>query len=157
MEHVAFERSARLLVLLHAGLAMALAGASTHLALASLRLVRRGAALARLVRVHGQTTALLYVAVFCVGLLAYPAYRYHVRGLYLDRYAPWASNLFDMKENLAALALPLAIALFAVTRRLDPRAEPGTPAVVAALAVLVWAAAMFAIASGLWVALVRGV
>ena len=52
------------------------------------------------------------------GGLVYPRYRYFVRGLYLDRYAPWASNLFDFKENLATLGLPLAIGAFVLAREL---------------------------------------
>jgi hypothetical protein len=37
-----------------------------------------------------------------------------VRALYLDRHHPMVSNLFDVKENLATIALPLALALGAL-------------------------------------------
>ena len=60
------------------------------------------------------------------GALVYPRYRYFVRGLYLDRYAPWASNLFDFKENLATLGLPLAIGAFVLARELLPT-SPAAP------------------------------
>jgi hypothetical protein len=157
MEHVAFERWARPLLLLHAGFAIALAGASTHLFLTCLKMVQKRPYKARLVRIYGQTVGVLFATVFGWGLLCYPSYRYYVRGLYFDRYAPWASNLFDMKENLAALALPLSFLLFAVTRRFDPRHGEGPVPVLFVLALLVFVVVVFCIGSGLLVTCVKGV
>jgi hypothetical protein len=157
MNHVALEGWARLLLLGHAGLAVALAGASTHLALVCIKLIRRTSYQPRLIRVHGQTTSLLYIVTFFWGLLVYPTYRYYVRGLYLDRYVPAASNLFDMKENLAALGLPLAVALFVVSRRFEPRNQPDSVRMVTVLALAVFAMMAFSVVSGLWVTCVKGV
>ncbi len=157
MEHLAFERWARLLLIGHAGIAMALAGASTHLALGSIKLLRGGVFQTRLVRIYGQTIGALYLAVFACGLIVYPTYRYYVRGLYLDRYFPAASNLFDMKENLAALGLPLALALFMTARRFDPKTEPGAIPVLAVLSLAVWGLVLFSTISGLYVTCIKGV
>jgi L-asparagine transporter-like permease len=57
-------------------------------------------------------TALLFLANFAVGAIIYPAYRVLVRRDYLDSHAPWAVNLFDIKEDLVLLALPIALMLF---------------------------------------------
>lgn len=152
-----FEPWARLLVIGHAALAIALAGSSTHLALSAVRALASGSVPARLLRSHGRTTGILYVAAFALGLLAYPSYRYHVRGLYLDRYAPGVSNLFDMKENLAALALPLALVLFGLCRRLEARVVPVVLPVLTVLALLLWGTVVFSTLSGLWVTCVKGV
>src|SRR5262249_49905235 len=62
-----------------------------------------------LVRLYALVAAAAYTVTALFGGLLYPRYRYFVRGLQLDRDAPWASNLFDFKENLATLGRPLAI------------------------------------------------
>jgi len=117
------ESLVRPLLVLHAVLAIALAGAATHLALASVRWLRTGKPFGRSAALWSRVTGATYTAAFAVGLLMYPTYRYRVRGLYLDRYEPWASNLFDIKENLFGLGLPLALALFFVGGRLARAGE----------------------------------
>jgi hypothetical protein len=91
-----------------------------------------------------------------LGALAYPSYRYYVRGLYLDRYAVWASNLFDIKENFAAVGLPLVIAAFLLSRVLTPKSERGLLVgylvMVLLQAVIVW----FSVLSGLLLTMVKG-
>jgi hypothetical protein len=148
--------SARTLLVLHALVALALGGASTHLALVSLRLLRGHQGLARLARIYAQVVSVTFVAAFAVGLLLYPSFRYHVRGLYLDRHAPWASNLFDLKENFAALGLPCAIGLFFIGRRLDPAREPGMIRWFAFASVWTWLTVVFGVVSGLVVTSVKG-
>src|SRR4051812_34865753 len=110
----------RLLLVLHALVALALCGACTHLAIVAVRLLRGPRGLGRLARIYAQVVSATFVIAFALGLLLYPTFRYHVRGLFLDRHAPWASNLFDIKENFAALGLPFAIGLFFIGRRFDP-------------------------------------
>ena len=51
-----------------------------------------------------------------LGMVLYPAYRVEVRGRYLDHVAPWATNTFDIKENLALVALPLCLAAWYLAR-----------------------------------------
>jgi hypothetical protein len=155
--HIFLEGWARPLLLLHAVAAVALAGAATHQALVAFRLWRGAIHLGRLARVYSRLLGALYPAAFALGLLMYPHYRYAVRGLYLDRYAPWASNLFDVKENFAALGLPLALALFFVGRDLEPARDRPLLGFVAFLSIALWALMLTAALSGLLITDVRGV
>ena len=151
--------AARVFVVLHALVALALGGASTHLALVTYGLYRHDPppkAKLRLARIYSQTVGWLFIAVVILGSFAYPAYRYRVRGLYLDRHAPWAANLFDFKETLAALALPIAIALIVLGRRYEP-ADRDVRALFAFCAGAVFCTVAFNIVSGLVITLVRGV
>ena len=109
-----FIRAGATAVVLHALCALALCGTSVHQAVYALRLFTRPLRRLRLTkcRLFSRLVLLSYLAVMGLGGLLYPRYRYFVRGLYLDRYAPWASNLFDFKENLATVGLPFAVAAF---------------------------------------------
>ena len=117
--HVAFGAVAQGLVILHALVALALCGAATHHLVVAVGYLR-GVYRVRLGRIYALVTACCYVAVFALGMLAYPSYRYFVRGLYFDRHVIWASNLFDIKENYAALGLPFALALLLLSRSFEP-------------------------------------
>jgi hypothetical protein len=152
---IALASSAKLLVLAHAAAAVVLVGATTHHFLIALGYLR-GRAKLRLGRTYAAVVACAYGATFLAGALAYPTYRYHVRALYLDRYAPWASNLFDIKENFAAIGLPLAAGIFVLSRALDPDDRDVTVAYAVmafALAAIVW----FDVVSGLLITMERGV
>ena len=157
MAHVFLESFARPLLVLHALVALALAGASTHLAIVSWRLWRGAHHLGRLARVYAQVIGGCFAVAFLLGLLMYPHYRYAVRGLYLDRYEPWASNLFDIKENLAALGIPIAVALFGVGRKLEPGRDQPLLGWLAFLAIANWTLVVAAAVMGLVVTDVRGV
>ena len=99
----------RPLLLLHALVAIVLGGSSVHHAVIAVLALRGQAPRLRLARLYALVALLAYIATLTTGALVYPRYRYFVRGLYLDRHAPWASNLFDFKENIATLGLPLAV------------------------------------------------
>jgi hypothetical protein len=152
---LAFQGAARLLVVLHAAAAIVLIGASTHHALIAWGYVR-GRWKLRLGRIYAATVACAYGVTFVLGLLAYPTFRYAVRGLYLDRYEIWASNLFDTKENFAALGLPLVALVFALSRVLTADDERALVWAYAACAWLAAAIVWFAVFSGLTIALARG-
>lgn len=145
------------LLVLHGLLSLALGGASTHLAIVAVRLLRGDRGLARLARIYSRTVGLVFVAAFGVGLLLYPTFRYHVRAIFLDRHEPWAANLFDIKEHMAALALPFALALLFVGPKLHPETEPAIRPWFALAALVTWAAVAFSIVSGLLITNVRGV
>jgi hypothetical protein len=113
---------AKLVVLIHGGAAIVLIGASTRHTIALTRCLM-GHDTLRVARRTAAVTAALYTVTLALGALAYPTYRYWVRGLYLDRYAHWASNLFDMKENIASLGLPLALGAFALSRVVQHKDE----------------------------------
>jgi hypothetical protein len=150
------ESSARLLVVLHAAAAIVLIGAASHHALICIATLR-GRPRPRLMRIYAATAAVAYGVTFVLGALAYPTFRYHVRGLYLDRHEPWASNLFDIKENFASIGLPLVVGALVLSRVMDPGADRsmrlGYAVMVLGTAVIVW----FNVVSGLFITLAKGV
>jgi hypothetical protein len=150
------EPYARFLVLLHAAAAIVLVGSSTHHLLVALGYTSRERRV-RLGRIYALVGACAYAVTFGLGALAYPTYRYHVRGLYLDRHAVWASNLFDMKENFAALGLPLVVGALVLSRVMDPAEDHalrrGYLVMVGLVAFIVW----FNVVAGLLVTMARSV
>jgi hypothetical protein len=153
---IALASQARALLFLHAAVSVVLIGASTHHALVALAALR-GTHNPRLTRIYTRVVAVAYSGAVALGALSYPAYRYHVRGLYLDRYAPWASNLFDMKENFAAIGLPLVFAALILHRYVDE--EENRPALLAYAVAVFFSTAIvwFNFAAGLLVTMERSV
>ncbi|HEY4178380.1 MAG TPA: hypothetical protein VGM90_16150 [Kofleriaceae bacterium] len=148
--------AARLLLVLHALAAIALIGSTTHHAIISWGYLR-GRFNVRLGRIYAATIAATYAITFGFGLLVYPTFRYHVRALYLDRYEKWASNLFDMKENFAALGFGPVIALLILSRVMNPKEDTHLRAGYIAFAFLLCAIVWFDLISGLVITNVRGV
>lgn len=118
MPSIFFHSLGRPLLLLHMLAAIVLGGSSVHHAVIAVLALRGRPPRLRLARLYSLIALLAYLATITSGGLLYPRYRYFVRGLYLDRHAPWASNLFDFKENLATLGLPLAVGALIVARDL---------------------------------------
>jgi hypothetical protein len=87
----------------------------------------------------------------------YPTYRIHVRAVFLDRHHPMVSNLFDVKENLATIALPLALALGALGGRLSDDADRRLRPIFASMSAFVAAVVVFDVLSGVYIASVRAV
>lgn len=146
----------KLLLVLHFASSVALVGSSTHLLLQMPALLR-GKSRQRLERIYGRVVAAAYAATYALGALLYPTYRYHVRALFLDHRHPMVSNLFDVKENLATIALPLALALGALGGRMtDPADRPFRP-VYAAMSLLVASVVWFDVISGVLIVSYRGV
>ena len=156
MPDIAFAGSARLLVVLHAAAAMVLIGSTTHHAIIAINYAR-GRAQVRLGRIYAVTLSITYAVTFVIGLLAYPAFRYHVRALYLDRYETWAANLFDTKENFAALGLPIVLAILILSRVIDPKQDRSLVIAYLAFSLLAAAIVWFSVFSGLAVTLAKGV
>jgi hypothetical protein len=146
---------ARLLVVLHAVAAIVLVGAATHHALIAIGYLR-GVYKARLARIYAPTVAVTWLITFALGLLSYPTFRYETRA-HLDRYEPWASNLFDLKEHTAALGIPLVLGAFALSRLIDPKQDRALARAYAAMVVLVAAIVWFDVLSGLLITTTRGV
>ncbi|MCC6157536.1 MAG: hypothetical protein IT350_05740 [Deltaproteobacteria bacterium] len=102
---------AKPLVLVHALAGFVAAATAIHLAVHATTGLRRGAFPAR-----GRTYAVVMASAFAVcvatGLAAYPSFRVHIRGLFLDRFAPAMTAVFEIKEHLGALVVPfVALAL----------------------------------------------
>jgi hypothetical protein len=154
---VVLQDQAPFLLVLHAIVAIVLGGASTHLVIVCIRILRGDRGLSRLVRIYSQVIAYAFVITFGLGLLLYPTFRYHTRALFLDRHAPWAANLFDMKENFVAFVLPLALGLGFVGAKLDFEKDGRSLPYVFLAAFSVWVMVTFAIIAGLLVTNTRGV
>lgn len=156
MGQTIFYSSAKFLVLLHAAAAMVLVGSTTHQCLVTLGYLR-GRYKHRLGRIYAAIVVIAYACVFGLGSMAYPTYRYHVRAIYLDRHAIWASNLFDIKENFAALGFPLVISAFLLSRVMDPKQDRELLAGYASMVMLSTAIVWFNVISGLLITMTRGV
>ncbi len=135
---------------------MVLVGSCTHNGIVAIGYLR-GNYRVRLGRVYAATILVSWGITFVLGLLAYPTFRYSARVLYLDRYEPWASNLFDIKENFAALGLPLVLALFVLSRTLDPKLDRTLARVYVAMSSLACAIIWFDVVAGLLITMARGV
>lgn len=144
------------LLLAHFVGAVVLAGSSVHLALRMPALLR-GRPNPRLERIYGRVVAVAYLCTYALGALLYPTYRVHVRALFLDRYHPTISNLFDVKENLATIALPLALALGLLGGRLGDEADRRLRPIFASMSVFVAVVVCFDALSGVLIASFKAV
>lgn len=147
----------KLLLLVHAAASIVLIGASTHHAL-EMRHYLRGKFHRRTVeKLYARVSAIAYVVVFAGGAMLYPTFRYHVRALFLDHHAPWVSNLFDIKENFASLALLLAIGIGVLSITLDPKEERTAVPIYAVMSFIVAAVVWFNTLAGLLIASFKSV
>jgi len=145
----------RALLVVHALLATALAGAVTHLAVVALKSLTGRKPSPRLVRIYGLTCAALCLAVVAVGLVLYPAYKVQVFAAHLKDAAPWAGELFELKEAAGLFTLPLGVGLFLLGRR--KRAEDeAVPVAFAVFALALFALVAFAFVSGLVIVAEKG-
>lgn len=152
---IVFEPIARLLVVLHTAGAIVLIGASTHHFLIALGYVR-GVYKQRLGRIYAATMFAAYLITYLLGAIAYPPFRYHVRAIFLDRYAPWASNLFDIKEHFASIGLPMVLGIFLLSRAWEPKRDRVALPMYALFSALICAIVWFNVFSGIIIALEKG-
>jgi hypothetical protein len=154
---IAFYDARRVLLVLHAAAAIVLIGASTHHALQMRHYLREEFSRKQLEKTYAKVVAVAYPLTFALGAILYPTYRYHVRALWLDRYAHWAARLFDVKEVFASLALVVAIALGALAFTLEPKDEPHLARVYAAMSFIVCGVVWLDVVAGVIVTSVRGI
>jgi hypothetical protein len=147
----------RLLMVLHAAGSVVLVGAATHHALSMRHYLRGRFKQVATEKTWAKVVAVSYVFTFAVGALLYPTYRYHVRGLYLDRYAPLYAGLFDVKEVYASLTLVVALGLGALAFTLRPAEERWLVRVYAVMSLLVCGVVWLNVTLGILVASVRGI
>lgn len=136
----------KVLLVLHAVVAVGLLGSSTHAAVLGARQLLGLPARPRLQRLYASVTSALYLVGFGLGLAIYPTFRVDVRAAFLDAQVPLATGFFEVKEHWLGLGLLAVAAYFGLSRRLDVRA--GGPQVWAfsilaiTLAGLVWFASL---------------
>ena len=147
----------RALLVLHAAGSVVLIGAATHHALQMRHYLRGRFGRAALEKTYAKVVGAAYAITFALGALLYPAYRVHVRGLYLDRHAPFYAGLFDVKEVFASLALVVAIGLGGLAFTLRPAKERWLVPVYATMSFIVCAVVWLNVIAGLLVVSVRGV
>lgn len=97
----------KLLLVLHAALAVALLGASVHNAVLGARTLFGLPVRNKLVRLYPKLALVLGLITTLAGAIVYPEFRVEVRAAYLDQALPWASAAFEVKEHLVLLALAL--------------------------------------------------
>lgn len=150
-ETIFLEPLAKLLLLLHAILAIVLLGSVGHLGWECFYFLRGKARNVWLGTVHARVGFVLYAAVFVSGLLAYPTYRVRVRHEVFDRTMYWGSNLFDIKEMWGAFGMAAFAALFVLSFAVRPRDADDRPMLVpfAAIGLLVSAIVIFDVIAGL--------
>ncbi len=161
---IILEPYAKALLLAHALASIILAGSSGHLAWEAVHLLRGRPRNVWLALVHARVSFGAFVATYLLGVATYPTYRVRVRFEHFDAEAPWATNLFDMKEMFAAFGLAAAAALFVVSFGLTARGPAAAGEVegiarrtFASLAVVVAAVVLFNVVSGLLLVSVRSV
>lgn len=147
----------RVLLVLHAGGSIVLIGSSTHHALQMRNYIRGRFSATRLEKTYAKVVSVAYIATFAIGAVLYPTYRVHVRGLYLDRRAPFFSGLFDVKEVYASLTLLAAIGLGALSFTLRPAEEKHIVPIYVAMSFLVCAVVWLNVIAGLLIVSMRGV
>ncbi|MBZ0270945.1 hypothetical protein K8I61_02825 [bacterium] len=153
---VFLEDLARPLVVIHAVCAFASAAVAVHLALWATNGMRRGKYTLR-GGTYARILAIVFGATIVAGFLAYPTYRYFTRAIYLDRQEPWAANLFDIKENLGLLLLPVVAMVVILQRAVRGEFRPGAGRVLVIAAWMAAAGLIACVLSGLFVVLARGV
>lgn len=124
MPQIVFAAQGKFLLILHALCAILLLGSTTHNVLISARYLKGHFKKVRLEKLYVKVGGVAYGLTFLLGALIYPSYRYHVRDQYFDPQLPWASNLFDIKEHWSAVGLALFVALYLLSRQLDPPKAP---------------------------------
>jgi hypothetical protein len=147
----------RALLVLHAGGSIVLIGAATHHALQMRHYLRGRFGRVALEKTYAKVVAVTYGVTFTLGALLYPTYRVHVRGSYLDRYAPFFSGLFDVKEAYASLALLIAAGLGAFALTFRPDEERWFVPIYAAMSFIVCAVVWLNVIAGILIVSVRGV
>ncbi|MFN7952602.1 MAG: hypothetical protein U0610_12835 [bacterium] len=150
------ESAAPALLVAHALAAIALLGSTTHDAILVIGYLRGRFGRAGLEKLYVRIQLIAYLATFLLGAVVYPAYRIYVRAAVFDRWAPWASNLFDIKENFAALGLAVTLAYAWLRQRFDPRVDVAWRPLYAVLGLTVAALVWFQTVSGLVLVAERG-
>ncbi len=147
---------AKRLTVVHALAAMVTLGAVTHQGVVAVR-AWRGRLNPRLAKIYGTTGVVACSLTVLLGGVVYPAYRYYVRGLYLDHCDIATSKLFDVKEDFAVFALLLAVLVWVVARGLERQSPREHFQLYAGASLLLASLVWFNALSGFVITLTRGV
>jgi hypothetical protein len=103
------------LMLVHLAAAMVLLGSACHAAIAAWQVRSGKIGKYTLFRRYCSIVLVAYPVVFLLGSIIYPAFRVDVRTEF-DANLPWATGLFEIKEHVTALALPLVAIQWILSR-----------------------------------------
>lgn len=104
MSPVFLEQASHVLLVLHALAAIAATAAATHHAVIAWRGLRGRSVPWRLVRLYVRVLIVSLAITLIFGLGIYPAFRVYVRHAWMDRSAPAATGVFEIKEHWSVLA-----------------------------------------------------
>lgn len=110
----------------------------------------------KLEKLYVKVMTVAYGLTFALGAIVYPNYRYHVRDQYFDAKAPWASNLFDIKEHWAGVGLALMLSYLVLSLVMDPKRDRSLVLIYVFLSVSLATIVWFALISGLVITSARG-
>jgi hypothetical protein len=151
-------------LLVHGLLGFALVASAIHHTAACLPWLWGRPGRPRLVMLHGWIVPTLALVAFGFGLWLYPTYKIDVRlgALEVPRAAGglgmvWVARLFDLKEHLAALALPAAVGLGVLGQALGPAGMREHKGLVVGLSLFVSAAITSVVVIGMYVVAVKAV
>lgn len=147
----------KVLLVLHALLAVALLGSSTHGAVLAVRSLLGLPARPRLQRLYATVTTAAFLACFVLGLLIYPTFRVEVRAAYFDPQLPLATGFFEVKEHWLGLGLLAVGAFWPLSRRLDVRVASAETWAFCVLAIVIAGLVWFASLTGLTLTALRPV
>lgn len=146
----------RPLLVLHALLAILLLGSTTHNVLLTVPYLWGKVRKVKLEKLYVKVMTVAYGLTFALGAIVYPNYRYHVRDQYFDAKAPWASNLFDIKEHWAGVGLALMLSYLVLSLVMDPKRDRSLVLIYVFLSVSLATIVWFALISGLVITSARG-
>lgn len=147
---------AKPLVLVHALAGFVAAATAIHLAVHATSGLRRGAFPPR-GRTYAVVMAVSFAICLATGLIAYPNFRVHIRGLVLDRFAPSMTAVFEIKEHLGVLVVPFVALALVMERATRAERSAHGSRLFAATAWIAAATLAGCVVMGLLVTMERGV
>jgi hypothetical protein len=114
----------KFLLLLHTAAAIVCLGTITHNLVMVVSYWRGQFRRPRLEKLYVKVSFIAFLCTYVLGGVGlYPSFRYQVRHLYFDQSLPWATGLFEIKEQWASLALVIFSVYYLMSRSIQPSAD----------------------------------
>lgn len=153
---VFLEEYYNLLVVGHLLATFVLVGAMTHNLLIVLKYVQGKFARKKREYYYLKISLWVYVLVYAVGAIAYPAFKINTRVRLLDEHLPWATGLFEVKEHWGALGLGFFVVYYLLRRSFEPDEANGKLWFYVPLCLLLNLILWYKVVIGCYVALLKG-
>jgi hypothetical protein len=145
------------LLIIHALLAIALVGATTHNGLLAIQHLRGNLKKIKLRQTYTEVVFWLFLVTYVFGLLIYPAFRVYVRAHYLDEHVPLATGFFEVKEHWLGVAMGALCFSFAFNRWGDIRSRSPLTILFDGIGVMLMLAIWLSTVTGLVLVSLKGV